>query len=106
MANDSRLPTPDVPRCAVLTPTGRGAITTVAVRGAGALAAVARCFRSATGKSLEAFDIGRVLFGQFQSSETAAEDLVVGLIAPDEIEIHCHGGSAAVAAVCEALIAE
>jgi len=32
--------------------------------------------------------------------------LVVGLVAPDEVEIHCHGGQAAVEAICEALAAE
>jgi len=92
--------------CAVLTPAGRGAIATVGVRGAGALAAVARRFQSAGGKPLEAYPGGRAVFGRFQLSETAAEEIVVGLVADGEVEIHCHGGNAAVAAICAALMGE
>src|SRR5262249_17319209 len=33
-------------------------------------------------------------------------ELVVGLVAADEVEIHCHGGQAAVEAICEALVAD
>jgi len=94
------------PRCAVLTPAGRGAIATVGVRGAGALAAVARRFQPANGQLLGAFAPGRVVFGRFRLSETATEETVVGLPASDEVEIHCHGGDAAVAAICAALAAE
>src|SRR4051794_9687275 len=106
MTSDSRLPTPDAPRWAALTPAGRGAIATVAVRGAGAIAAVSRCFQAAANRPLASFEIGRAVFGRFQASAPVAEELVVGVIAPDELEIHCHGGSAAVAAICEALAAE
>jgi tRNA modification GTPase len=93
-------------RFAVLTAAGRGAIATVAVRGASALAAVARRFRPASGKELSTFEIGRVVFGHFQTSAEVTEELVVGLIAPDHIEIHCHGGKAAVEAICAALVEE
>jgi tRNA modification GTPase len=106
MTSDSRLPTTDAPRCAVFTPAGRGAIATVAVRGAGAIAAVSRCFQPAANRPLASFAIGRAVFGRFRTSAVATEELVVGLIAADEVEIHCHGGRAAVAAVCERLIAE
>jgi tRNA modification GTPase len=88
----------------VLTPFGRGAIATIAVWGTGAIELVARRFRPANRKELTAIPIGRVVFGRFEMSPTTAEELVVGLIAPDEVEIHCHGGKAAVEAICEALV--
>ena len=94
------------PHFAVLTPPGRGAIATVAVRGSAALQTVARRFQSAAGKPLSSFGIGRVVFGRFQTAAEAAEDLVIGLIAEGEIEIHCHGGTASVAAICDALVAD
>src|SRR5262245_10170993 len=59
-----------LPKCAVLTPAGRGAIATVAVRGRGALAAAARRFRSASGGPLDDIEVGRVVFGRFRLSPT------------------------------------
>lgn len=93
------------PRFAVLTPAGRGAIATIALCGNGALAAVSSRFQAAGGKSFEACQIGRVAFGRFQISPTTAEEVVVGLIAPDQVEIHCHGGLAVLAAISDALVA-
>src|SRR5262245_12066582 len=113
------LPSPEPPRFAVLTPSGRGAIATIALRGTGCLSLVARLFRLASGKLLTELPIGRTVFGRFQFSPdtlarsasernvpSTAEDLVIGLIAPDELEIHCHGGKAAVKAICDSLAAE
>jgi tRNA modification GTPase len=91
---------------AVLTPIGRGAIATVAVRGGHAANLVSRRFTSASGKALAEFPAGRVVFGRFRTAADCAEELVVGLAAPERVEIHCHGGPAAVAAICEALTAE
>src|SRR6266481_269242 len=104
MHPDPRLPIPGSPQCAVLTPTGRGAIATIAVRGVRAIEVVSRRFAPAAGKPLPSFAVGRVLFGRFRTSAEVPEELVVGLVAPGEIEIHCHGGQAAVQAICEALI--
>src|SRR6476660_1883644 len=106
MTPDPRAPIPHAPRCAVLTPSGRGAIATVAVRGPGALAAVSRRFRPARQQRLQDFGIGRAVFGRLEISSQAAEESVVGLVGPDEVEIHCHGGAAVVAAICEALVQE
>src|SRR4051812_39877595 len=101
----------------LLTPPGRGAIATVGVRGAGAIDLVARHFQPASGKQLTAIPFGRALFGRFQMTSTLArsasegnaaptsEDLIIGLIAPEELEINCHGGNAAAQAICEALAA-
>jgi tRNA modification GTPase len=106
MTIDSEPSLPDQPRCALLTPAGRGAIATVAVRGVGAAALVGRRFQPAANRPLESLPIGRIAFGRFLTSATATEELVVGRVAADEVEIHCHGGTAAVAAVCEALVRE
>jgi tRNA modification GTPase len=112
---------PQRPRFAVLTPPGRGAIATIAVRGTGCLPLVARLFRPASGKPLTEFPVGRSVFGRFEiplssgeragrrpagESSHTSEDLVIGLLASDELEIHCHGGKAAVEAICDALTAE
>jgi tRNA modification GTPase len=94
---------------AILTPRGRGAIATIGVRGPAAREIVGRCFKPASGKPLTHFGPGRVVFGTFDSdadaSSALAEELVVGVLAEDEVEVHCHGGVAAVAATCQALAA-
>ncbi len=100
------LPSNDPTLIAVLTPSGRGAVATVGVRGPRAVETVARCFTPAAGKPLADFAIGRVLFGRFRLQGAATEELVVGLAAADEVEVHCHGGIAAVEAVAAALVAE
>jgi len=97
------LPTPSF---CLLTPPGRAAIAAIGVRGSQAAPFVARLFQPASGKPLSEFPLGRVIFGRFQTSATASEELVIGLIAPGELEIHCHGGKAAVEAICDALAAE
>src|SRR5947208_169880 len=94
----------------LLTPPGRGAIATIAIRGNGSIPLVARLFHPASGKPLTDFPIGRTVFGRFkiplplgeggERSEPGegfqiSENLVIGLIAPNEVEIHCHGGKAA-----------
>ena len=91
---------------AVLTPPGRGAVATVGVRGPRAMEVVGRRFRAAAGRPLAAFGMGRILAGRFQADGGAAEELVVGLVRPQEVEVHCHGGAAAVEAVAAALVAE
>jgi tRNA modification GTPase len=89
----------------LLTPPGRAAIATISIRGLDAIALVSGLFRPASGKPLTTFGIGRAIFGRFETAATTSEDLVVGLLAPDELEIHCHGGRAAVEAIGEALVA-
>lgn len=91
---------------AVVTPPGRGAVATVAVRGPRAIEIVGRRFAAAAGQPLASFPPGRIVFGSFQGPSGAAEELVIGQIGPEELEIHCHGGLAAVEAVAGALAAE
>jgi tRNA modification GTPase len=92
-------------RCAVLTPAGRGAIATIGLRGSEALPALNTCFASADGRPVTAASVGRVRFGKFSLAPGFVEELIVGVLAADEIEIHCHGGSAASDAICRALAA-
>jgi tRNA modification GTPase len=96
----------DRTRFAVLTPPGRGAVASIGVRGPLAWEIVARRFAPAAGKPLAAYPVGRVLFGRFRLAGGATEELVVGLVAAEEVEVHCHGGLAAVEAVAAALTAE
>ena len=90
-------------RCAVLTPPGRGAIATIGIRGRGALATLAKCFQPASGKRLADTPPGRVVFGRFHLLHGSSEELVVGLVGADEVEVHCHGGDAAAEAILAAL---
>ncbi|HVC98688.1 MAG TPA: GTPase [Pirellulales bacterium] len=88
-------------RAIVLTPEGRGAVATVLVSGRDAMAIVGRLFRPASGRPLAAFSMGRIVFGRWGTEP--GEELVVVCRGADRVEIHCHGGQAAVAAVLEAL---
>ena len=91
---------------AVLTAAGRGAVATIGVRGPRTKESVGRRFAPAAGKPLSQFAAGRVVFGRFRVGEMSAEEAVVGVVSGDEVEIHCHGGLAAVEAVAAALVAE
>ena len=91
---------------ALLTPTGRGAIASLMVEGPGALDAVAACFRPHTCAG-ERLKIGRIRVGVWKSPAAwtgarpagAGEELVVCRTGPERIEVHCHGGQAAVASI-------
>lgn len=87
----------------VLTPRGRGAIATIAIRGPGAIATLGSLFAPLSGRELAKYAIGSTVYGRFSSSDDAQEDVVVGIVAAEGAEIHCHGGLAAVAAICETL---
>ena len=95
----------EILQLAILTPPGRGAVATIGVRGPQATELVGRRFQPAAGAPLTSFPAGRVVFGRFRTL-AATEELVVGLIGPQEVEVHCHGGLAAAQAVAAALVAE
>lgn len=100
------MPSTDSPTlAALLTPTGRGAVATIGVRGPGAVNAVHNAFRSASGLDVEAAARGRILFGIFTSIAGGAEELVICRTADEEVEIHCHGGQAAAQAILQTLAA-
>lgn len=94
------------PHFAVLTPRGRGAVATIGVRAQGVSELVGRRFQPQGGKKLADYAVGRAVYGRFQSSDAADEDVVVGILSADELEIHCHGGEAAAQAICDALVEE
>lgn len=93
-------------RVALLTPPGRGALAVVGVAGPAAAAAVDRCFEP-RGDCVAARADGAICFGRWRSTPDAAgEELVVVRQRADCIEVHCHGGEAAAAAVQASLVAE
>ncbi|MCE9605112.1 MAG: 50S ribosome-binding GTPase [Planctomycetia bacterium] len=101
---------PSALRATLLTPYGRGAVAVVRVWGPNATTIVDRMFRPAAGGSLEAFAIERIVFGRWHGAVAAdsadappAEELVVCRRAVDDLEIHCHGGTAASTAILAAL---
>jgi tRNA modification GTPase len=92
-------------RVALLTPPGQGALAVVGLAGAGAAAAVDRCFESRGGRVAERPDAA-VCFGRWRATpDSVGEELVVVRQAADRIEVQCHGGEAAAAAVLGSLVA-
>lgn len=92
-------------RVALLTPPGRGALAVVGVAGPAAVAAVDRCFEP-RGDCVAARADGAICFGRWRSVPDAeGEELVVVRQRADRIEVHCHGGEAAAAAVQGSLVA-
>jgi tRNA modification GTPase len=93
-------------RVVELTPAGRGAVATVLVEGPRARELVGRFFHSASGRKLDEAKRGRILFGRWQAAnddETAGEELVICPTSEQTVEVHCHGGRAAVRRVVDAL---
>ena len=93
------------PRVAVLTGEGLGAVAVVRVWGEGAVRVTDSVFRPHRSPGLAATVPGRPRVGRVG---VGLGDEVVAIIAPDErdaVEIHCHGGPAAIVLVVEALVA-
>jgi tRNA modification GTPase len=86
----------------VLTPTGRGAVAVVAVAGPAAVTAIEPFFRAKNRQPLSEQKIARIVYGNWQ---THGEDLVVCRRDAERVEIHCHGGSLAVATISADLTA-
>jgi tRNA modification GTPase len=87
----------------LLTPQGRGAVASLLVEGPSALDFVGALFHPAQGRSLAEAPCGRIAFGRWQSAETG-EELIVCRRDAGRIEIHCHGGHAAAAAIVASLV--
>src|ERR1043165_8093561 len=87
-----------------LTPPDRGAVAVVLVSGPDALRAVGNCFTSSIGQRVSSIPQGRIAFGRWGG--TAGEELIFCNRGDNQIEIHCHGGAAAVQAVVDSLVAE
>ncbi|MFN6190863.1 MAG: GTPase [Planctomycetia bacterium] len=89
-------------RVALLTPPGRGALAVVGVAGAAALHTVAKLFHPRGGAPLASRPDGTIAFGRWADPERG-EELVVVRRSPASLEVHCHGGVAASAAVIGSL---
>jgi tRNA modification GTPase len=87
-----------------LTPQGRGAVAVVLVDGPDALRAVGKNFSPISGRPLESIPVNRIALGRWGGTE--GEELIYCRRAEQQIEIHCHGGAAAVRAIVEDLVAE
>ena len=81
---------------AVWTPSGRGAVATIGVRGDITMLSerLTSLFRAASGRSLREMTEQQIQFGRWGGD--LAEDVVVCRTGPQSCEIHCHGGDAAV----------
>ena len=90
-------------RVVLLTPSGRGAVATVMVEGGGAIDAVSKWFRAASGKPLNAIAPGTIVFGYFVARDGREEEVVVCPRAAGRIEVNCHGGKAAAGRIVAAL---
>ncbi|NND96248.1 MAG: GTP-binding protein [Pirellulaceae bacterium] len=86
----------------LLTGTGRSAIAVIGVAGDRASWAVNQCFHAATARRLSPGQIRYGAWGGVEKrnasdlpGETAAESVVLLPISESELEVHCHGGTAA-----------
>jgi tRNA modification GTPase len=84
-----------------LTPAGRAAVAVVLVSGPEAVRAVDECFAAANGRRVAVSPVGRIKLGHWGGE--AGEELIVCRRTADSIEIHCHGGVAAVKEVVQEL---
>jgi len=85
----------------VLTPPARGAVATVALVGPQAAEVADRLFHASGRWNLAGSPQGRVLFGRWGSAQ--GEEVVACRVAPQCVEIHCHGGIAASAVLVRSL---
>ena len=83
-------------RFARLTAVGRSAVATVAVFGPAASEQVCQYFRPASGKSFDTIPFGQIVFGRWISARGTTEELVVCRLHEHRVDVHCHGGDAAV----------
>ena len=114
------MPEPPSTRVVRLTPPGRGAIATILVEGPRATRLVESVFRPAGGKPLASYPGDRLVFGHFESGSqrpdrdsepvlsgsSPAEGVVVRRRSEESVEVHCHGGHAAVERIERALVAQ
>jgi tRNA modification GTPase len=86
--------TDDAVQIVRLTPEGRGAVAVLLVEGPTAAERVDRCCFWHGATRLPLRPLNRVLHGYWGSPE--GEDVVVCRISPERVEVHCHGGRAAI----------
>ncbi len=89
------------PQVVQLTPPGRGAVASLRLLGAEAAERAAACVRLASGKPLADQPLRRILFAHW--GDAPSEEVVLSRLAEDVVEVHCHGGTAAVTRILEQL---
>ncbi len=88
-----------------LTPPGRGAVATLLVEGPAAVQAVDARLRLPGGRTLQSRPNDQLVVGRFgQSGPDAGEEVVVRRRSDRSVEVHCHGGLAAVTRIEELLV--
>ena len=87
---------------ALLTPPGRGALAVVGVAGADAATIVDGVFAARGGRPVAGRAAGAIAFGRWGGS--GGEEVVVVRHAAGRLEVHCHGGLAAAAAIVAGLV--
>lgn len=100
--NNATLQSPS-PNVIQLTLPGRGAVATLRIEGTGAIEAVQMHFVARNKQPLSSCPIDRLLVGHFGGEQ--GEEVVVRRCTDDAVELHCHGGLAAVSAIEDALMA-
>jgi len=98
------MPEPSLSRVVQLTPPGRGAIASLLVEGPDAVDLVESGFVAAGGRPLGSYPLGQIVFGRFAVESHPGEEVVVCRRSEHSIELHCHGGQAAVGRVREMLV--
>ena len=83
----------------LMTPQGIGAIASCVVLGPSSFQAVNDCFSPRREQPLTTADQGRILFGSW----LGGEELLVCVRDENSIEVHCHGGRAAVSGILKSL---
>ncbi|MBE3096182.1 MAG: 50S ribosome-binding GTPase [Planctomycetes bacterium] len=104
MTPDAKTPASSPSAFAVLTPPGRGGIAVIRCIGLGAEAAISRCFRPARAERQPL--PGCLAYGHIVDAEgRALDEIILHHEGPAAFEVNCHGGPAAVKAVCTLLAA-
>ncbi len=93
-------------RVAVLTPSGRGAVASLLVSDGVELIDHHRLFEAANGRPLAAQDPGRICYGLWggDGHVLPSEQIVVCRTGESRVELHCHGGAAAVQRILDDLV--
>ena len=94
-------PPPSTTRVIELTPAGRAAVAVVLVAGPEAVAIVDKCVHRRDDRGLREFPVNRILVGRWGSP--GGEELLICRRSADRVEIHCHGGTAAIRGVIDRL---
>ncbi len=84
-----------------LTAPGRGAIASVLLAGPSALTTVDALFRSIRGRAVSTVPTGRIIFGRWEMGN--GEEVVICRRSEQDVEIHCHGGHAAITRILATL---